>query len=63
VFETFYEMQEEGHTIIVVTHDKELVRDVPKVLSLQDGMIEGTTLEAAARRREREHQAQRLSEL
>jgi putative ABC transport system ATP-binding protein len=63
VFETFYEMQEEGHTIIVVTHDKELVRDVPNVLSLQDGMIEGTTLEAAARRREREHQAQRLSEL
>jgi putative ABC transport system ATP-binding protein len=62
VFDTFYQMREEGHTIIVVTHDKELVRDVPTVLSIQDGLIESTTLEAAARRREREHQAQRLSE-
>jgi putative ABC transport system ATP-binding protein len=63
VFETFYEMQEEGHTIIVVTHDRELVRDVPRVLALEDGLIEATPFEAAARRQEREHQAQRLSEL
>jgi putative ABC transport system ATP-binding protein len=63
VFDTFYQMQEEGHTIIVVTHDKDLVRDVPTVLSIQDGAIESTTLEAAARRRERERQAQRLSEM
>jgi putative ABC transport system ATP-binding protein len=63
VFDTFYQMREEGHTIIVVTHDKQLVRDVPTVLSIQDGAIESTTLEAAAKRREREHQAQRLSEL
>jgi putative ABC transport system ATP-binding protein len=63
VFDTFYEMQEQGHTIIVVTHDRELVRDVPTVLSLQDGLIESTPLEAAARRRVREHQAQRLSQL
>ncbi len=63
VFETFYEMQEAGHTIIVVTHDRELVRDVPSVLSLQDGLVEATPLESAARRRMHEHQVQRLSEL
>jgi putative ABC transport system ATP-binding protein len=63
VFETFYEMQEAGHTIIVVTHDRELVRDVPTVFSIQDGALEKTTLEAAALRRRREQQVQRLSEL
>ncbi len=63
VFDTFYEMQEQGHTIIVVTHDRELVRDVPNVLALEDGLIEATTVEAAARRRTREQQAQRMSEL
>ena len=63
VFDTFYQMREEGHTIIVVTHDRDLVRDVPTVLSIRDGLVESTTLEAAARRREREYQVQRLSEL
>jgi putative ABC transport system ATP-binding protein len=63
VFETFYEMQEQGHSIIVVTHDREVVRDVPKVLSIQDGLVESTTLEAAARRRTREMQAIKLSAL
>jgi putative ABC transport system ATP-binding protein len=63
VFDTFYEMQEQGHTIIVVTHDRELVRDVPNVLALEDGLIEATSLEAAARRRTREQQAQRMIEL
>jgi putative ABC transport system ATP-binding protein len=63
VFETFYEMQEQGHTILIVTHDRELVRDVPKVLSLQDGLIEASALEAAARRRTREQQALRMSTL
>ena len=63
VFETFYEMQEAGHTIIVVTHDRQVVRDVPQVLSLQDGLLESTTLEAAARRRTREMQALKLSAL
>jgi putative ABC transport system ATP-binding protein len=63
VFETFYEMQEQGNTIIVVTHDRQVVRDVPRVLNLNDGMIEATPVEAAARRRSREQQVQRLSEL
>jgi putative ABC transport system ATP-binding protein len=63
VFETFYEMQEQGHTIIIVTHDREVVRDVPNVLTIEDGLIESTPFEAAAQRRTREHQAQRLSAL
>jgi putative ABC transport system ATP-binding protein len=63
VFETFYEMQEQGHTIIVVTHDRQVVRDVPTVMTLQDGLVEASPLEAAARRQAREQQARRMSEL
>ena len=63
VFETFFEMQELGHTIIIVTHDREIVRDVPTVLHMKDGLIEGSVLDAAARRSTREHQAQRVNEL
>ncbi len=63
VFDTFYEMQEQGHTIIVVTHDREVVRDVPNVLTLQDGLIEASPVEAASRRRTGEYQALRISEL
>jgi putative ABC transport system ATP-binding protein len=63
VFDTFFEMQEQGHTIIIVTHDREIVRDVPAVLQMKDGLIEGTVLDAAARRSTREHQAQRVREL
>ncbi len=63
VFETFYELQEAGHTIIVVTHDRQIVRDVPTVLTLKDGLLEGSSLEAAARRRTREQQALRMSAL
>ena len=63
VFNTFFEMQEQGHTIIIVTHDREIVRDVPTVLHMKDGLIEGTVIDAAARRSTREHQAQRVNEL
>jgi len=63
VFNTFFELQEQGHTIIVVTHDREVVRDVPNALTLQDGLIEATPLEAAARRRTREMQALKMSAL
>jgi putative ABC transport system ATP-binding protein len=63
VFETFFELQEQGHTIIIVTHDREIVRDVPTVLHMKDGLIDGSVLDAAARRSTREHQAQRVSEL
>jgi len=63
VFNTFFEMQEQGHTIIVVTHDRQVVRDVPTVMTLQDGLIEASPVEAAARRRTREQQALRMSAL
>jgi putative ABC transport system ATP-binding protein len=63
VFNTFFELQERGHTIIVVTHDRQIVRDVPNVMTLQDGLIEASPVEAAARRRTREQQALRLSAL
>ena len=63
VFETFFEMQEQGHTIIIVTHDREIVRDVPTVLHMNDGLIEGSIFDAAARRSSREHQAQRVNAL
>ncbi len=63
VFETFYELQEQGHTVIIVTHDRDVVRDVPTVLTLQDGLVEATPLEAAARRQTREQQAMRTADL
>lgn len=44
VLEAFYELQEQGHTVIVVTHDRQVVRDVPTVLTLQDGLIGGLAL-------------------
>jgi len=63
VFETFYELKEQGHTVMIVTHDRELVKDVPTVLTIQDGLIEASPLEAAARRQSREQQALRLGAL
>ena len=63
VFETFYELQEQGHTVIIVTHDRDVVRDVPTVLTLRDGLVEATPLEAAARRQTREQQAMRIANL
>ena len=63
VFETFYELQEQGHTVIIVTHDRDVVRDVPTVLTFQDGLVEATPLEAAARRQTREQQAMRTADL
>ena len=63
VFETFYELQEQGHTVIIVTHERDVVGDVPTVLTLSDGLVEATPLEAAASRQTREQQATRLADL
>ena len=63
VFKAFYELREQGHTVIIVTHDREVVRDVPTVLTLTDGLVEATPLEAAARRQTREQQAMRTAGL
>jgi putative ABC transport system ATP-binding protein len=61
VFSYFHELAEEGATILIVTHDRELVHNVPNVLELADGTIGRTTLEAAAKRRTEELQALRTS--
>jgi ABC-type lipoprotein export system ATPase subunit len=59
VFELFQQLADRGTTVIIVTHDRELVRNVPKLLELRDGTIGETTLEAAARRRTQELRASR----
>lgn len=63
VFETFHKLSERGTTVIIVTHDRELAREIPKVFEMTDGIIGQTTLEAAARRRTQELQALRLQTL
>ena len=63
VFNTFFELAELGHTVIIVTHDRELVKQVPKTLTLQDGMIGGSSVEAAAMRRTQEIQALLMRDL
>ncbi len=59
VFDWFKELTDQGTTVIIVTHDRELVETVPKILELNDGLIGHTTLEAAAARRTQEIQAYR----
>ena len=59
VFELFQQLADRGTTVIIVTHDRDLVRNVPKLLELRDGTIGETTLEAAARRRTAELRATR----
>ena len=60
VFEIFHELREQGRTVLVVSHDREILTDVPRLMVLTDGMIESTTLEAAARRRSQELQEVKL---
>ncbi|NDJ79228.1 MAG: ABC transporter ATP-binding protein [Chloroflexi bacterium] len=59
VFALFQKLADRGTTVIVVTHDRELVKRVPKVYELVDGTIGRTTLEAAAARRTQELRARR----
>jgi len=59
VFTIFSELAERGTTVVVVTHDRELVHGVPRVFELVDGMIGETTLAAAAARRTQELRAMR----
>ena len=61
VFKVFQELANQGTTILIVTHDRELVQTVPKILELNDGLVGHTTLEAAAARRTQELQALRVS--
>ena len=62
VFDAFRHLSERGTTVIIVSHDRELVKDVPKIFEINDGLIGQTTLEAAARRRTQEFQALRLAQ-
>ena len=59
VFDLFRSLADRGTTVIMVTHDRELVKSVPKVLELVDGTIGETTLAAAAARRTQELRATR----
>lgn len=61
VFDHFHELSKQGTTVIMVSHDRELVREVPSLMELNDGMVGHTTVEAAARRRTQELQAVRLA--
>ena len=60
VFEIFHELREQGRTVLIVSHDREILTGVPRLMVLTDGMIESTTLEAAARRRSQELQEVKL---
>jgi putative ABC transport system ATP-binding protein len=59
VFDLFQQLADRGTTVVIVTHDRELVRNVPKLMEIRDGTIGETTLEAAARRRTQELRASR----
>jgi putative ABC transport system ATP-binding protein len=39
VFDLFNELVAEGKTMLMVTHDKELARRVPRVVEITDGKI------------------------
>lgn len=54
VFEHLHELAKQGTTVLVVTHDREMVKDVPKILELVDGTVGETNLKAAAARRTQE---------
>lgn len=59
VFDLLRQLADRGTTVIIVTHDRELVKGVPKILELVDGTIGETTLAAAAARRTQELRASR----
>jgi putative ABC transport system ATP-binding protein len=40
VMELLRELHAEGHTIVVITHDRELASSLPRRISMLDGMVE-----------------------
>ena len=40
VMETFRELNKNGHTIIIITHEKEIAEFTDRIISIRDGMIE-----------------------
>lgn len=51
VFNMFRQLAERGTTVIIVTHDRELVKHVPKILELNHGQIYESSVTAFAHRR------------
>src|SRR5690606_24556892 len=51
VFNWVHELSASGTTVITVTHDRELVKEIPTILELTDGLRGHTTLGAAGARR------------
>ncbi len=39
IIKLFVELGEQGHTIIVITHDKEIARRTHRIIKLKDGMV------------------------
>jgi putative ABC transport system ATP-binding protein len=63
VFDLLQELAIQGTTVIITTHDRELVKNVPKILELRDGLINRSSLEAAAVRSTQERAALHPSQL
>jgi len=51
VFEEFQRLADQGSTILIVTHDRDLVQSVPRLLTLQDGYVEADTADHAGKTR------------
>jgi putative ABC transport system ATP-binding protein len=52
VIETLENLNREGQTIVLVTHDLSIAQDAPRVISFRDGHIESDTRRAGRHRRE-----------
>ena len=40
IVELLHELHDQGSTIVVITHDRELAERLPRTVSLRDGLIE-----------------------
>jgi len=43
VMKTFQELNEKGHTIVIITHEKEITDFAKRIISIRDGLIEKDT--------------------